>query len=137
MLDELFAYFTKTCEVIESIVNDCLGLPPDFLKEYNRDRSLDLMSTKRYFPATETENVGISSHEDSNIVTLILQDQVGGLEVLKDGRWIRVVPSPAELVINLGDVIQARLLDSIITFSCHILYFCFIYINVTYGNSLP
>lgn len=88
------------------------------------------MSTERYFPATETENVGISSHEDSNLISLILQDQVGGLEVLKDGLWIPVVPSPTELVVNLGDIIQARLLDFINTFSCYISYFI-LYINLS------
>lgn len=114
VLQELFTYFSKTGELIESILNDCLGLPPNFLKEYNQDRSLDLMSTKRYFPATETENVGISRHEDGNIITFIFQDEVGGLEVLRDEHWIPVIPSQGTLVVNVGDVIQASF--GVITF---------------------
>ncbi|KAH6797352.1 hypothetical protein C2S52_021906 [Perilla frutescens var. hirtella] len=39
--------------------------------------------------------------------TFIFQDEVGGLEVLKDGHWIPVVPTPGTLVVNVGDVIQA------------------------------
>lgn len=87
-------------------MNDCLGLPADYLKEYNRDRSWDFMVALRYFPATETENNGIVEHEDGNVVTFVIQDEVGGLEVKKDGEWIPVVPIQGNIVVNLGDVIQ-------------------------------
>ncbi|KAK6123040.1 hypothetical protein DH2020_043222 [Rehmannia glutinosa] len=107
-MEEMFTYFSLTGVLIETILNDCLGLPTNFLKEYNQDRSWDLMSAKHYFPATETENIGISRHEDGNVITFIYQDDVGGLEVLRDGQWIPVVPSQAQgtLVVNVGDVIQ-------------------------------
>ncbi|KAL8465051.1 hypothetical protein ACS0TY_034509 [Phlomoides rotata] len=104
--EELFRNLRRTGEVIVSILNDCLGLPPNFLNEYNQDRRWDLMTTKHYFPATETENVGISKHEDGNIITFVFQDDVGGLEVLRDGHWIPLLPSCGTLVVNLGDVIQ-------------------------------
>lgn len=67
------------------------------------------MTTKHYFPATSTENVGISKHEDGNVLTFVFQDEVGGLEVRRDGHWIPVLPSHGTLVVNIGDVIQARL----------------------------
>ncbi|GFP99375.1 flavonol synthase/flavanone 3-hydroxylase [Phtheirospermum japonicum] len=105
-LEEMFTYLSRTGEMMASILNDCLGLPPNFLKEYNQDRGWDLMSAKRYFPATDTENIGISKHEDSNILTFIFQDEVGGLEVLRNGQWIPVVPSQDTLVVNIGDIIQ-------------------------------
>ncbi|KAI3454657.1 hypothetical protein Pfo_011320 [Paulownia fortunei] len=105
-LEEMFTYFRKTGELIESILNDCLGLPPNFLKEYNGDRSWDWMNVKHYFPATETENIGISSHQDGNVITFVFQDEVGGLEVLWDGQWIPIAPSQGTLVVNVGDIIQ-------------------------------
>ncbi|KAK6123230.1 hypothetical protein DH2020_043021 [Rehmannia glutinosa] len=106
VVEEMFTCFRKTGELIEKILNDCLGLPPDFLKEYNQDRSWDFMVALRYFPATETENNGITEHEDGNCVTFVIQDEVGGLEVKKDGNWIPVVPTQGTIVVNLGDVIQ-------------------------------
>ncbi|PIN25793.1 Iron/ascorbate family oxidoreductase [Handroanthus impetiginosus] len=105
-MEEMFTYFSKTGEVLEIILNDCLDFPPNFLKKYNDDRSCDLMSAKRYFPATENENIGISRREDGNMISFILQDEVGGLEVLWNGQWIPVVPSQGTLVVNIGDVIQ-------------------------------
>ncbi|KAI9174165.1 hypothetical protein LWI28_013040 [Acer negundo] len=106
VLEDVFSHLTKLGSLIESTINECLGLPPNFLKEFNHDRSWDLMSAKRYFPATETENNGISEHEDGNCVTFVLQDQIGGLQVKKNGEWIPVTPAQDTVVVNLGDVIQ-------------------------------
>ncbi|XP_047954914.1 flavonol synthase/flavanone 3-hydroxylase-like [Salvia hispanica] len=105
--EELFLQLREIGRLIEQIVNDCLGLPPDFLKEYNLDRSWDFMVALRYFPATENDdNNGLLEHEDGNVVTLVIQDDVGGLEVKKDGQWIPVVPAQGNIVVNLGDVVQ-------------------------------
>ncbi|KAJ0105185.1 hypothetical protein Patl1_17796 [Pistacia atlantica] len=108
VLEEVFSHLTKTCSLIESIVNECLDLPPNFLKEYNHDRSWDFMAALRYFPATEAENNGITEHEDGNCVTFVFQDQVGGLEVKKNDQWIPVTPAQDTIVVNLGDVIQGE-----------------------------
>lgn len=106
VLEEMFSYFTKTGKIVESILNKCLGLPPNFLQEYNHDRSWDFMAAMHYFPATETENNGISEHEDGNCITFVIQDEVGGLEVRKDGEWIPIPPTQGTMVVNVSDVIQ-------------------------------
>ena len=87
-------------------MNECLGLPPNFLKDYNCDRSWDFMAALRYFPATENENNGIMEHEDGNCITFVFQDDVGGLQVRKNNLWIPVTPNEAAIVVNLGDVFQ-------------------------------
>ena len=92
--------------LVESILNECLGLPPNFLKEYNHDRSWDFMTALRYFPATKIENNGISEHEDGNCITFVFQDEAGGLQVRKEGEWIPVMPAEGTIVVNIGDVIQ-------------------------------
>lgn len=106
VLEDIFSQFSKTALLIESIVNECLGFPPNFLKEYNDDRSWDFMVALRYFPATETESNGLTEHEDGNVITFVYQDEAGGLEVRKKGEWIRVTPAQDTLVVNVGDVIQ-------------------------------
>ncbi|KAJ1273103.1 hypothetical protein BS78_06G254800 [Paspalum vaginatum] len=83
-----------------------MGLPRCFLKNYNKDRSLDLMTARRYFPETEEESNGFTEHEDASCFTFILQDHVGGLEVLKDGDWVPAEPVDGSIIVNIGDVIQ-------------------------------
>ncbi|KAI3983462.1 hypothetical protein MKX01_038882 [Papaver californicum] len=105
VLQEIFSHLTKTGSVIEVILNECLNLP-NFLHEYNLDRSWDFMANLSYHPTTETESNGLSEHQDGNCFTLVFQDDVGGLEVLKDGGWIPVVPIEGSIIVNISDVIQ-------------------------------
>ncbi|XP_077214078.1 1-aminocyclopropane-1-carboxylate oxidase 5-like [Tasmannia lanceolata] len=107
LVEEITPYLHKTASLLEGILNDSLGLPHNFLKEYNNDRSCDFLTMLHYFPATsETENSGVSEHQDGNIVTFVWQDDVGGLEVLKDGEWIPVTPLEGKIVVNIGDSVQ-------------------------------
>ncbi|KAG5049689.1 hypothetical protein JHK85_010792 [Glycine max] len=106
VLEEMFVQMSKMGVLLESIINECLGLPTNFLKEFNHDRSWDFLVALRYFPASNNENNGITEHEDGNIVTFVVQDGVGGLQVLKNGDWVPVVPAEGTIVVNVGDVIQ-------------------------------
>ena len=51
--------------------------------------------------------IGAGEHTDFGYLTMILQDQAGGLEI-KDagGAWAPVVPLPGSLVVNIGDLMQ-------------------------------
>ncbi|OWM76675.1 1-aminocyclopropane-1-carboxylate oxidase homolog 4-like [Punica granatum] len=50
--------------------------------------------------------VGIASHTDPGVVTVLLQDQIGGLQVKYEEEWLDVKPVPGALVINVGDIFQ-------------------------------
>ncbi|KAK7411441.1 hypothetical protein VNO78_02874 [Psophocarpus tetragonolobus] len=106
LFKEMFVQMSKLGVVLESIINECLGLPTNFLKEFNDDRNSDFLVALRYFPASNNDNNGLLEHEDGNIVSLVIQDEVGGLQVHKNGEWIPVVPVEGTIVVNLGDVIQ-------------------------------
>ena len=50
---------------------------------------------------------GLRAHTDAGGIILLFQDdQVGGLEVLKDGRWTDVQPLAGAIVVNTGDQIE-------------------------------
>ncbi|CAN1166983.1 Protein DMR6-LIKE OXYGENASE 2 [Linum perenne] len=61
-----------------------------------------------YLPATETEKTAVNAHKDNSLCTLVFENEVEGLEFLKDGKWIPIDPIPHSLVINVGDAHQVN-----------------------------
>lgn len=50
---------------------------------------------------------GVAAHLDFSLVTLTLQDDVGGLELRRpDGRWSAVPSRPATWLVNVGELLQ-------------------------------
>lgn len=54
------------------------------------------------------EVFGLMPHTDSDFLTILLQYQVGGLQLVRDGKWIAVKPNSEALVINIGDLFQVQ-----------------------------
>lgn len=58
------------------------------------------MIMTRYLLTTQTDKIGKFEHEDANWITIILQEDIGGLDVCKDGEWIPVFPAKGMLAVN-------------------------------------
>lgn len=84
-----------------------LGHKSNFFQE-NCLPSTCYLRMNRYPPCSVPAEVfGLVPHTDSNFLTILHQDQVGGLQLVKDGKWIAVKPNPEALIINIGDLFQA------------------------------
>ncbi|XP_031377238.1 1-aminocyclopropane-1-carboxylate oxidase homolog 11-like [Punica granatum] len=60
-----------------------------------------------YPPCPEPElTLGAWSHSDPWFLTLLHQDQGGGLQVLHNRQWVPVRPIPGSLIVNVGDFLQ-------------------------------
>jgi isopenicillin N synthase-like dioxygenase len=57
-------------------------------------------------PHLGTEQFGVAPHTDYGCMTLLWQDDVGGLEVRGlDQEWVTAHPIPGTLVVNIGDLL--------------------------------
>jgi isopenicillin N synthase-like dioxygenase len=48
---------------------------------------------------------------------VLLQDHIGGLQVLYEDKWIDIKPVPGALIVNVGDLLQACFLYSYVHIS--------------------
>ena len=71
------------------------------------DDPLILFRIFHYPPDPSPGEWGVGEHTDYGILTLLRQDDAGGLEVrAADGSWIDAPPVPDSFVCNLGDMLE-------------------------------
>ncbi|KAG0569164.1 hypothetical protein KC19_6G070100 [Ceratodon purpureus] len=61
-----------------------------------------------FYPACPEplKTIGLTAHTDFNLLTVLHQGEIGGLQIQKDGKWIAVRPRPGALAVNIGDTLQ-------------------------------
>lgn len=100
------------------IVLTALGLHGDVLDSHRGDRTTSNMRLNHYTlgdPVAHEERAGLADlgdvalghHTDLGLITLLIQDDVGGLQVESaDQGWIDIEPRPGTIVVNLADCMQ-------------------------------
>lgn len=90
------------------LLSEALGLERDYLKNIDCAKWHSIVF--HYYPACPEPHLtmGTTRHSDPSFLTIVLQDNIGGLEVLYKDQWIDVPPMPGALVVNIGDLLQVR-----------------------------
>ncbi len=93
-----------------------LNLPADFMRDDFADVHTGFVRLN-YYPVADPlaagngqeladADMGVHHHSDAGALTVLLQDDVGGLQVYRDGFWHDIPSVPGAFVINTGDMMQ-------------------------------
>lgn len=87
---------------------EALGQPRDVFAPLYRDGPWHTMKLLRYPGETAGgAGQGVGAHKDGELLSLILQDGQGGLQIqTADGDWIEASPQPGSYVVNIGEQLE-------------------------------
>jgi isopenicillin N synthase-like dioxygenase len=102
------------------LITRSLGLPENHFIQYFEPHNTGRIRLNYYPPCPiPSLALGVSRHRDYAALTVLLQDETGGLQVRgKDGQWIGVKPRRDAFVINLGDLFQVISCSPLHPFEC-------------------
>ena len=103
----------KGKEVVEELLKGIslsLGLEENYIhKRMNVELGCKVFVINYYPPCPKPELVmGLPAHTDHGLLTLLQQNQLGGLQIQHKGKWIPIDPLPNSLLINTGDHMEVK-----------------------------
>lgn len=105
----VLAYMTAMTELGQALLRSLamsLDLEPSyFLDRYTRD-PLVLFRIFHYPPLADDSSWSVGEHTDYGLLTILRQDDCGGLEVKSPAGWVEAPPIEGSFVCNLGDMLD-------------------------------
>ncbi|CAN0886271.1 1-aminocyclopropane-1-carboxylate oxidase homolog 12 [Linum grandiflorum] len=105
-LTEYLSQMKKLKNKLSELLSEAAGLSRDYLSSINCMDSISMAC--HYYPTCPQPDltIGAYKHTDPYVLTIVLQDGTGGLQVLHRGRWFDVSTPHGALVVNIGDFLQ-------------------------------
>jgi len=103
-------------QIVRRMIVESLGLEK-YLDEHMNSTNYLLRVMKYKGPQTTETKLGLTAHTDKNMVTILYQNQVDGLELqTKDGCWIDLKPTPDSFIVMIGDSLHVSTFSPSLSF---------------------
>ncbi|GLT97972.1 hypothetical protein SLE2022_155110 [Rubroshorea leprosula] len=109
--DTALAYSEQVLKLTRELlrgISASLGLEDNYIdKALNLEKGLQILVANFYPPCPQPElAMGMLPHSDHGLLTILIQNEVGGLQVQHKGKWINVNVIPNSFLVNTGDQIE-------------------------------
>lgn len=92
------------------LLSEGLNLDAQYFRQHFTADPTILFRIFHYPPVTaenkKTHPWGVGTHTDYGLLTILKQDDCGGLEVHTQGKWVEVPPVAGSFVCNIGDMLD-------------------------------
>ena len=105
-----YRHVIKAAQRLQRLLAIALDLPADFFLRCHTGENTTLRLL--HYPnvsssAVASGQMGAGAHTDYGMLTLLFQDDIGGLQVRSDaGEWVDVPPQAGSVIINSGDLLE-------------------------------
>lgn len=109
----------KVVDKLFKVLSLGLGLEGQELKKAAGGDDMVYLLKINYYPPCPRPDLalGVVAHTDMSALTILVPNDVQGLQACRDGQWYDVRYIPNALVIHIGDQMEVR------TFSLYYLYY--------------
>ncbi|XP_059661982.1 protein DOWNY MILDEW RESISTANCE 6-like [Cornus florida] len=91
---------------IASAISEGLGLDSDYI-EKSLGEGFQILASNYYPPCPEPHRtLGLAAHSDHGGLTILMQNDVDGLQVKHEEEWVAVEYVPGTFVVNIGDYLE-------------------------------
>ncbi len=97
---------TQVGHIIMRGIAISLGLEFNYFENSITKDPFILFRIFHYPPKKAIENWGVGEHTDYGLLTILKQDNIGGLQVKSNNEWIDAPPIPNTFVCNIGDMLD-------------------------------
>ncbi|KAJ9174925.1 hypothetical protein P3X46_013520 [Hevea brasiliensis] len=109
--ENLLEYSKRVREVARELlkgISESLGLGTNYIdKALNLEQGLQVSIANYYPPCTQPElAMGLPSHSDHGLLTILIQNGVSGLQVQHKGKWVNMNGYPNSFLVNTGDHLE-------------------------------
>ncbi|KAL1201175.1 Protein SRG1 [Cardamine amara subsp. amara] len=107
-LDTYSAQVKSIAKILFAKIASALKINPEEMEKLFDDEIGQRIRLNYYPPCPEPDKViGLTPHSDSTGLTILLQvNEVEGLQIKKNDKWVSVKPLPNAFVVNIGDILE-------------------------------
>lgn len=106
VVENYMAAMTILAHRLMRLVSLSLNLEADYIFKKYTSKPTPLFRIFHYPPAQDSGAWGVGEHTDYGLLTILKQDDCGGLEVKTNAGWVSVPPVENVFVCNIGDMLE-------------------------------